>query len=891
MNNTHGQSRPDPDQLLKSVVRKGGREKRGRLKVFFGMAAGVGKTYAMLESAHELVARGADVVVGWLDSHGRQETEALLSGLVTLPRRSVSYREVTLQEMDLDAILQRIPQVVLVDELAHSNVPGSRHAKRYLDVLEILDSGIDVLTTLNVQHLESRAETVREITGVPVRETVPDAVLDQADEIVLVDLAPDELLKRLKEGKVYLGEGAELAAHHFFREGNLTALREMALRVTAEHVDRDLRDYKQLHGIEDAWKSGTRLLVAVFASPFSEPLIRWTRRLASVMDATWLGVYVDTGALLSDEEKRLLARNLTLVQELNGEVVTTTDEDTVRGLLRVARQNNVTQIVVGKSRRSFWHRFRTRGSIIGRLLRESGNIDVYVVSSKDAKSDLPRPRLPRALSAWTRQDLIAVAMVLPALALVFRLMLPLIGYRAAGIFLLLTVILCGVRLSWWGVGAMALLSGLLWDYFFIPPHHTFYISAPEDVVMLVSYFVAAGVTGYLTSRLRRSQHALQIREERTAELYRLSRDLASSQSMEQVLSAAVRRLGAIFEARVLIWVAPEGQRGTEKVHFSEGWLFDEKEQSVASWVVANGKVAGRFTETLPAARALYIPLMTQQGALGVLGLDPEATAPISEDQLAFAETCARQIAAAVMREKLQEKARRTQSVEQAERLYQVLLDSVSHELKTPLATIHGSATDLVSEPTRSNPEAVAALGREIQQGTRRLQRLVNNLLDMTRLESGFSRLNLQPTDLRDLLGVALGRLDEELREHRLVLAIPDDLPLISCDFALIEQALANLLHNAASYTPAGSLIEVQARLEDPGVLLVVRDHGPGLPVQDTEQVFAKFYRGDPSRPGGTGLGLAIARGFVEAHGGTLKARNHPEGGAEFVLVLPRKWES
>jgi len=876
--------RPNPDLLLKAIQRKEERSDKGRLIVFLGMAAGVGKTYAMLSVAHELVARDIGVVVGFVETHGRSETGVLLEGLEVMPRRLVPYRNIMLEEMDLDAVLKRRPQVVLVDEAAHTNAQGSRHAKRWHDILEILDSGIDVYTTLNVQHLESLADTVHEITGAAVKETIPDSIIDIADEVILVDLAPEELLERLKEGKVYSDERAGRAMQNFFRLGNLSALRELSLRLVAQRVNRDLRDYRQVHHITEAWKTRHRLMVAVYASPFSESLIRWTRRMASGLDAEWFAAYVESDRTLSDDESRLLSRNLALVEELGGEIVTTVDDDPVHGLLRLAQENQVTQLIVGKSRRSFFHNLRQGGSIIQRLLKESGNIDIYIVSGEPSdRTDIP----PGTMSVSPKRLYLSglpLAVAAPILiGLIGYLLNPIIAYRAVGLIFLLGVAVLGLFLGRGTVLLSALLSGLIWNFVFIPPHYTFAISSPEDYMMFGMFLAVAAVVGHLTTQLRLNEKHLRIRERRVTALYHLTREISSAISMHDVLDGAIENIGAVLEADVAILVKQPSEHLSP--HEGNTLVLDDREMGVAEWTALHSRPAGLFTDTLPSSKGFYLPLVASRGTVGVLGLKPRRKRPDTPELTSLAETFARQLAMGIEREQLNELAKHTMLIEESERLYRTMLSSVSHELKTPLAAIEGSASALLDPVVARDQESVRELAEEIQAGSRRLSRIVKNLLDMTRLESSVVPLRREPADIRDLISTSLRHLDRDLSGHHVSLSIPDHLPLVSMDYLLMEQAVANILHNAAVHTPSGTPIDIAVSTDGTTLVIGIRDHGPGLPAENPDQVLEKFWRANPHKPGGTGLGLAIAKGWVEAHGGKLQARNHPEGGAEFTIRL------
>ena len=877
--------RPDPDALLAAVRKEEERQKRGKLKIFFGMSAGVGKTYAMLESARALKAEGVDVVIAYVETHGRAETEALLSGLPIVPRKVIPYHDTELEEMDLDAVLARRPQLALVDELAHSNAPGSRHPKRYQDVLELLDTGIDVYTTVNVQHLESRADTVRQITGVTVRETVPDSIVEQASEIELIDLAPEELLKRLAEGKVYIGDRAELAARNFFRQGNLTALREMALRLTAERVDHQLQDYMQVKRIAGPWKSGERLMVAVSDSPLAERLVRWTRRMAYNLEAPWIAVYVETSRDQSGAEKAKSIQALTLARELGAEVVTTSDENVPQALLRIARQRNMTQIVVGKPVRGPLQQFFGPARVVNSLIRESGDIDIYVVTGDESETSSRTPAVLWEQPTNVRQYLIALGVVAVTTA-ANLIALPFIGYRASALVYLFVVAMLGLVVGRGPVLLAAAISAVLWNVLFIPPRFTFQIHLLEDVLMFATYFIVALITGTLTSRLRAQERAVRHREERATAMYALAREVASAITMDDVLRTAVKQIGQAFDAQIVFLLALSGGRLADRPHPASTLSLTEKSWGVALLAFEKGRAAGRFTDTLPMADAQFLPLRAPTGVVGVMGIRMRNNQRPSADQQILLETFAGQVALAIERERLDEAAEHTRVVMESERLYKTLLNSVSHELRTPIAAITGAASGLLDDNISRSPDTRATLIHEIQSASDRLNRVVENLLGMTRLETGRLKPNLAWCDVSDLVSVAVNRMKEDLARHELIVDVALNLPLVQMDYVLMEQALSNLLHNAALHTPPGTRVRITAQVDGNDLLLSVGDRGPGLPPGDLERVFDKFYRAPGAAPGGTGLGLSIVRGLVEAQGGVVRAENRANGGARFIIRMP-----
>ncbi len=876
--------RPDPDALLAAIQKQEERQQRGKLKIFFGMAAGVGKTYAMLEAARRAKADGIDVVIGYVETHKRAETEALVAGLEIIPRQKVEYRGTLLEEMDTDAILQRQPHTVLVDELAHTNVPGVRHVKRYQDVEELLEAGINVYTTVNVQHFESRADAVRQITGITVHETVPDSILDMADEIELVDLSPEDLRKRLAEGKVYTSERIETATSNFFRVGNLTALREMALRLTAERVDHQLQDYMRAKQIAGPWKSGERLLVAVGPSPFSERLIRWTRRMAYNLEAPWLAAYIETPDGVSAEQKERLGDNLALVRNLGGEVIVTSGSDVSDGLLRLARQRNVTQIVVGKPLRNRLQEWLRGGSLVDHLIRASGDIDIYVVTGDKPETEAAsRTTTVVHHSAWV-QYLLAVGIVI-AVTVLNLISMSVISYQAVGLIELLAVLLIAIYIGRGPALLAAAVSAISWNFLFIEPRFTFQISRAEDVILFLLYFAIAIFTGNLTARLRTQERQARSNADRTMALYTLAHEIAAAVNMDDVLRTAAAQIGRVFDAEVAV-LLPQGGRSGLAPHVCSTARLDDKEFSVGLWAYDNGKPAGRFTDTLPLSTVQFIPLNTSTRTVGVIGIRARQTERLSFDQEALLETFINQIALVIERELLDEAAEQSAMLKESERLYTTLLNSISHELRTPIAAITGAASSLLDTSTRANESARLELTHNIQSAAGRLNRLVENLLDMSRLESGRLQLKRDWCDVSEVIGVAVKNLAQELAERRLTIDTAPSLPLIQVDFVLLEQVLVNLLDNACHYTPAGSPIAITARQQGQTIEIAVRDAGEGIPPDDLERIFDKFYRVSGTAAGGTGLGLSISRGLIEAHGGSLSAENVASGGAEFIIRLP-----
>jgi two-component system, OmpR family, sensor histidine kinase KdpD len=877
--------RPDPDQILRAITRQEAAAPSGQLHIFFGMSAGVGKTYAMLEAARTRQAEGTDIVAGLVETHGRAETAALLSGLEVIPRKTLIYRDVTLAEMDLDAILKRRPQLVLVDELAHTNAPGSRHPKRWQDVVELLEAGIDVYSTLNVQHVDSRKATVESISGLTVRETVPDALLERAAQIELVDITPADLLKRLSEGKVYLGDKAEAAAANFFKEDRLTALRELALRLTAEKVDSDLNDLLAARGA-DAWRPSERLMVAVSHSPHSEGLIRATRRTAFSLDAPWIAVHVDTGIELGEEDRGTLACNLRLVQELGGELVSTADTDIAQALERVARQRRVTQLVVGRPTRR-WRDFWKGGTLLDRLARSKAPCDILVLhpSGGVRPTQVSGGASQEAPIHWPPYLLVLVAV--SAVSLVNYLCLPLLGYKAAGFVFLLSMLLLSLVVPLGAVLLAATLSALVWNYFFIPPLRTFHISDTEDTMMVLSYVVAAVVTGTLTHRIRTRGRLIRKREERTELLYGLARRLVAQSDISGAMRGLAEQVRTHLAGALDVMVAGRDGSLPRDAALNSVWLTSDKERAVALWAFEHKRRAGWSTDTLPMGTALYLPLVGPLGAsVGVLAFKPERDLPLTQDDENLLSAIAHQLALSCERERLRAEVQHAEQMRESERLMQAVVDSVSHELRTPLAAIAGTASALATDQVASDVHRRRELTDELLATSERLNRVVGNLLDMSRFSAGAMSIQRDWHDVGDLLRAAQAATRQELKDHVVTVRHDEHLPLVRVDHRLLEQAVANLLSNAAMHTAPGTAVELAARSADGCLSISVSDRGPGFPESAIPSLFEKFFRAEGTPPGGVGLGLAITKAIVEAHGGSVRAANRPQGGACVTVSLP-----
>jgi two-component system sensor histidine kinase KdpD len=878
--------RPDPDQLLKAIARHDVTGPSGKLSIFFGMSAGVGKTYAMLSAARAMKAGGSDVVIGLVETHGRSETAALAAGLELIPRKVITYRGIMFEEMDLDALLARRPQMAIVDELAHTNVPGARHPKRWQDVVELLEAGIDVYTTVNVQHIESRKAQVEAIGGITVRETVPDAILERASAIELVDITPAELLKRLSEGKVYLGEKAEAAAANFFHEDRLTALRELALRLTAEKVDSDLHDLITTGGGDESWKPAERLMVAVSHSPYSAGLVRATRRIAFGLSAPWIAVYVDTGVVLSKDDRATLAKNLQLVQELGGELVSTGDTDIPGALERIARQRRVTQLVVGRPTRR-WRDVFSGGTILDQLARRNAEYDILVLRPEPVSEVTHSSQSGEMVSRFSLRPYGLACGTVAAVALLNGLLLPAIGYKAGGFLFLLSVLGVSPFVTFGAVAVTAVLSALVWDYFFIPPFGTLFIREAADVMMVCSYFVAALVTGTLTHRIQTRQRLIRQREERTEILYDLAKSLVAQSGIKGVMAVLTERLHSLLRGELdLVCTGPEGTLLSRSV-LGRQWLQDDKERAVALWAYEHGKSAGWATDTLPSSSVRYLPISGGSGTvLGVLAFRPDSDRRLTQDEENLLSAVVHQLALSLESERLREEAQETNRLRESERLLQTVMDSVSHELRTPLTAISGTASALSVDEVVTDPVRRKQLTEELAAMTTRLNRVVGNLLDMSRLSSGVMSLQKDWHDPLDLVSAALEITRRDTANHEVRLESDDELPLVRVDFHLMAQAVANVIGNAVTYAPTGTCIEIVCQSASGRVKINVCDQGPGIAAGAIPMIFAKFYRGSGARAGGVGLGLAITKAIVEVHGGSVTVANRPSGGACFVIDLP-----
>jgi two-component system sensor histidine kinase KdpD len=880
------EQRPDPEKLLDRMRRETERGREGQLKIFFGAAPGVGKTYAMLEAAQRKRAEGLDVIAGLVETHGRKETETLLEGLETLPRRDVEYRGTVLKEFDLDSALTRKPSIVLVDELAHTNAPGSRHKKRWQDVYELLGAGINVYTTLNVQHVESLNDVVTQITGIGVRETVPDFLLDRADEIELVDLPPDDLLRRLSEGKVYVPELAAQARQNFFRKGNLLALRELALRRTAQRVDEQMQSYREVKGVRDVWPVAERILVSVGPNPRSIRLIRAAKRMADGLRAEWIAAYVEAPHKVkpSESDLRQLAEHMRLAESLGAETVTLSGPRASEEILSYSRDRNITKIIVGKPTHPKW-KDKLFGSMLDEMVRGSGDIDVYVITG-DA-GELPPKPVPGAKQRKTREQGWRLSLVTVGVVTgIAELMSPYVALADLAMVYLLGAVFVATRAGKVTSGFAALLSVLAFDFFFVPPRYTFNVSSPGYLITFIVMFAVALIISRLTLKIRDQANAARQRERRTAALYSLSKRLVHERGIERLSAIAVKHISELFQSHITILVPDD--RGSLRGPLSSLVTFalDQKELSVAQWTFNHHQRAGLGTDTLSGAKALYLPLMASSRTVGVMGVMPvHASSFFDAEQVHALESFANQIAMAIDRAMLSQEAQQALLKAETETLRNTLLSSVSHDLRTPLAAITGAVTTLLQKDVTLTATERQELMQTVYEEAEHLNRIIRNVLDMTRLEAGAIKVRKEWQPVEQVVGAVLNRLTERLKDRPVKTRLPEDLPLVSFDSLLIEQVLMNLLDNIIRYTPEGTPVELAASVRGEEIVFEIQDRGPGIPRGEEERIFEKFVRGSATG-GGIGLGLTICRAIITAHGGRIWAENRQGGGAVFRFTLP-----
>ncbi len=862
-----GETRPSAEALL-ALARQ---ERRGRLKVFLGASPGVGKTYAMLSQAQRLKAEGKDVLVGVVETHGRTETTQLLEGLEVLPRKTSVYRGHTLMEFDIDAALARRPALIIVDELAHSNAPDSRHPKRYQDVEELLDAGIDVWTALNIQHLESLSDVVSSLTGVTVRELVPDTVIEKADDVVVVDITPGELIQRLKEGKVYLPDNARRAAENFLKLGNLTALRELALRRTADRVDDQMVGYLRQNAIEGPWPTAERILVCVGPDPNSQAVVRAASRLANGLNASWVALHVQRlGEDLDDAIAKQIDDALSLARRVGADTARLAARDLPDEMLRYARRENITQIVLGRSRAGLLKRLLGK-SLSEEVTRLASGIAIHIITPEEEEAQ--RWNWRKLMAPIRAAGLIAAPVSVGVAVSVGKLALHWLNRPSLSMIFLLAVLLCAVNFGMRSAVLAAFLSFLAYNFFFIEPLHTFTVASPHELLALVIFLVVAIVTGGLAGRIRERSDAAQRRVRQTQTLFDFSRKLSGTAGLDDVLWAVASQTAGAVKGQSIVLLA-NGDDLAIRAAFPPEDTMGPSEWAAARWAMKHGEVAGLGSTTLPNAQYRFSPLRTSRGTVGVIGVKP-GTEILTDDDHRMLESLFDQTAIALERVLLVHEANEAQAVAESERLRSALLSSLSHDLRTPLSSILGAVTSLRSLGERMPKDTRDDLLAAIEEEAIRLTNFVANLLDMTRLESGALDLKRDWVDLGDVVRAAAARARKLWPDRPVAVAIGSDTPLVRGDSALLEQVVFNLLDNANKYAPPGEPVEIGLTGELGDAVLTVTDKGPGIPQQDLERVFAKFYRGieGDGRSAGTGLGLAIARGVVDTMGGKIAAES------------------
>lgn len=881
------------------ILKKIQKENRGKLTVFLGAIAGVGKTFSMLKAAHEQFDKGQDIVIGWIETHGRKETEALIAGLPAIEPLSLPYNGKAIKELNLDAILIRRPQIVLVDELAHTNVEGARHVRRYQDVEELIDAGIDVYTAVNIQHIESLNDVVAQITGIKIRETVPDYVIEKADTVQLIDISPEVLIERLRDGKIYIPEQAKLALQQFFRQGNISALREMSLRFTAQRVDKDLSEYMEDHRIKGPWPASGRVMVCLSGSPFSAQLIRAANRLATGLRSEWIAVHIEAEKMdfpTGDKERDSIAKNMRLAEDLGAKTMTVIGENITDEMLSLARKQNITAIVIGKPK----HRKLTdffRGSIVDTIIRNCGDINVYVVQGKDETGEsFAGNKIRRTESALTyRQVFLSVAMVFFITAFGWWLKEELQVINIAFLYIL-PVLFSAI---WWGRWASYLcaITGMLaLDFYFIEPIMTFSIGDVRYIWSLVIFLLLSALIGGRTDELKKESRQARQQEKSTRALYEFSRDIVAVTDRGIIAASLAKQAGETIERKVLVLLADEKMQMKNEFSYDpekgiinknpKKMLLSDAEVAVAAWVYKNKQPAGCSTDTLPGGKYMYVPIYSQTEVYAVLGIDLERET-LTPAEYRLVNAWVRLAAVAMERVLLADKARRADLLIETDKLRSALFNSISHELKTPLSAILGSVSTLLENDEYYKKEDRLELLSNIKDGSLRMERLIANLLDTARMESGMMKLKLDWCDLEDIVGTALRRMQGLLKYHRLKVDVEPNLPFIKGDCVLLEQVFVNLIDNAIKYSEPQSEIRICLKKSSDSVEISFVDEGVGVPQSDLNKIFSKFYRVEqPKKVSGTGLGLSICKGIIEAHSGKIFASNRSDGGTMIQITLP-----
>jgi two-component system sensor histidine kinase KdpD len=872
-------SRPNPEELLKAINKEEKKETRGRLKIFLGMAAGVGKTFAMLEEAQRMRKLGVNVMIGTVNTHGRKETANLLEGLKVIPEKLIDYKGTSFEELDIDEVIRQKPELVLVDELAHSNIPGSRHPKRWQDVVEILDNGIDVYTALNIQHVESLKDVVENISSISIRETVPDQIIEAATYIEIVDITPNELIHRLKEGKVYLGNQQEVATRNFFKEDRLTALREIVLRFAAEKVDHDLHSMVSTVERANGWRPRERLLVAVSHSPHSQKLIRTTRRLAFNLDAPWIAVYVESERVLDEEDKQMLTKNLALARDLGAEVILTSDSNIPLGIERIARQRGVTQIIIGRPpKRGFWDIF-SRPVLLEQLATDCSDIDIHVI-----RQGLPlKKRQGWNFSfhkKWSSYGVVSLIIILTTFVSIF--LSSFLGYKIIGFIFLLTVVILSLFFELGPVFFGSIFFALIWDVYFIPPFRSLDIYLNQDNFILPLYLGTALFTGYLLDRARKARLMLIKREKTAQSLYDIVQEVASSPSLDRMLTSVKQKIGDILDGKCEVIV----KKIDDGLYVDDSSLIfkDEKEKAAAHWVFVNGKEAGWSTTTLPSANNLYLPLKGYTEAVGVMSYRSNSEKELTVEEKNFLYTVGQQLANRLERGFSQQRHLREEKFNQMETVYQSILLSLSTHFQAPLEDIREITNELksytknVNEPTSSSLEKLLFTLEETV-------KVIEDLLAMANFSSGLIATVKTSHQIKELIDSCNSSVKKAASQHSIKIYVEENLPFLDLDFSLMEIMICNLIFNAIENSPPGSTIEVNAKKDGDNVLISIADEGRVFPPEVLEAVFDKFLTGTESSRG-SGIGLSLAKAITDLHGGKLKASNRETNGVVYTIYLP-----
>jgi len=875
--------RPNPETLLQHAKEEDLRAKRGKLKIYLGAAPGVGKTYNMLEDAIAKRKNGLDIIVGIVESHGRKEIEFLLKDFEILPRQKVEYHGQTLLEFDLDATLKRNPHTILIDEMAHTNVPGLRHNKRWQDIKEILDRGINVYTTLNVQHIESLNDIVTQIIHTRVNETVPDSMLEIADSVELIDLPPEDLLKRMQEGKVYIPQQAELAVEHFFRQGNLSALRELALRITAERVGEQVLSYRKGKGIKFIWPTKEKLLVCVSSSQNATKLIRAARRMATSLQAEWIAMHVDTG--FSQDRRSKAINNLRLAEQLGAETKILNGINVTSEIIHICRDLNVTKIILGKRKHRWWKKILF-GSLTDNLIKQSDEIDIYMINDDypEISSSKHRGKKSKKTFPWKAYALsLGLVGIATAINLIFS------AYLQTSTIILIYVITVTIvaLLGKTGPSIVASVFSVITYAYFFATHEGISIANTQHFITLFIMLLVTQIISQLTIIMKKQNIASRLLEKRTSTLHALSRQLASARGVDKLLDIAVNYMATIFNSEVLALLATDGHLEV-KSGYGTKLTLNAKDFSVAQWVYDLGQMAGLGTDTLPFSDAIYVPLISSQKPIGVLRIKPKDQHTLfTPEQSHLLEACANQVALAIEVDKLHEQHKQSEMESKTDRIRAALLEAVSHDIRTPLVAATGSATTLSELGDVLNTQQIKKLSHEIMFELEQLNRLIHNFLQIAYLEDNAVKLQKELHSLSEVIATALKISYAKSGKKHINIHLANDLPKIPLDKTLIEEVFVNLIDNALKFTPAESAINIEAHLDNRYIVVSIEDNGPGIMPDEVNKLFEKFYRGRMlTTERGLGLGLSICRAIITAHGGKIWGENRKEGGAAFRFTLP-----